>query len=381
MMRGRRHASLAVLLGIVGLDACASEAPEEDAAQNPASSPDQKVPSSDGGQGDAATSNAARSCEDCRVYPEQCSQETFCQVSLSLETHDLLFAVAGRSSQDVWTAGSLGLLLHYDGTSWTRQESPGGENFTALFVSEETWLGGTLYSSFVRGSLPDGGPPSWTQVVAHPGLTKTGIRAIWAGANSTWTWVALEHGLPDASTLARVRRDGSNLQGEMVPAADPPYLALTALDGLSKSEVWVVGERGTASRVTAADGERPLVTRTNTQTENTLNGIAVVSDDDIWAVGHTGTIRRYHGNGPWERIDSPTTNTLRAVKAVAPDDVWAVGDGATVLHFDGTRWTQQPIGGLQGWRPNLHAVLPFANDRVVVVGERTILELRLGAGG
>ena len=101
---------------------------------------------------------------------------------------------------------------------------------------------------------------------------------------------------------------------------------------------------------------------------NELFGIAVVAEDDIWAVGQTydftdGDSLILHWDGEeWSVVDNPHPGlggVLYGVTAVATDDVWAVGnsyfDGlqqSVVEHWDGENWTVVPspnVGPFLNW--------------------------------
>jgi hypothetical protein len=92
--------------------------------------------------------------------------------------------------------------------------------------------------------------------------------------------------------------------------------------------------------------------------ESQFNAVAVISANDVWAVGYYGDSNNYyralteHWNGTaWSVVSSPNAatyvNVLSGVSALAPDDVWAVGwygtDGANThtltMHWDGTQWS------------------------------------------
>lgn len=92
--------------------------------------------------------------------------------------------------------------------------------------------------------------------------------------------------------------------------------------------------------------------------ENTLAGVAIVSENDVWAVGQKreqagcrlcALIEHWDGDA-WSVITSPITGTtshLRDVAAISTSDVWAVGSYQTqsggnvtlILHWDGSTWS------------------------------------------
>lgn len=91
---------------------------------------------------------------------------------------------------------------------------------------------------------------------------------------------------------------------------------------------------------------------------NGLNGVAVVSASDIWAVGGSGTqtstglTLTEHWNGSqWSIVSSPNPspmyNLLYSVAAISANDVWAVGfyantSGVTQTlteHWNGSQWS------------------------------------------
>src|SRR5207249_368737 len=97
------------------------------------------------------------------------------------------------------------------------------------------------------------------------------------------------------------------------------------------------------------------------QYDNVLYDLAVISANDVWAVGFyisdTGAYRALslHWNGTtWTVVPSPPvgsgSTTLYGVDGVASNDVWAVGyflsagyrSRALLLHWDGTTWNVTP---------------------------------------
>jgi hypothetical protein len=67
--------------------------------------------------------------------------------------------------------------------------------------------------------------------------------------------------------------------------------------------------------------------------------IWAVGEDDVWAVGKSGTAVHWDGSD-WTVIDTCVGVTLYSVWGATPDDVWAVGGGGTVLHWDGESFSE-----------------------------------------
>jgi hypothetical protein len=97
---------------------------------------------------------------------------------------------------------------------------------------------------------------------------------------------------------------------------------------------------------------------------NTLRAVAGRSASDVWAVGDRGTALHFDGNA-WSRRETGSSAVLRAIVPLA-GAVWAVGDGATVLRWDGRRWTKVPVPtGV-----NLHGIASLGANGLSVVGAR-----------
>ena len=123
-----------------------------------------------------------------------------------------------------------------------------------------------------------------------------------------------------------------------------------------------------------------------------LNGVAAISANDIWAVGHSGdpssiplqTLTMHWDGTSWSLVPSPSPgtyngNVLTAVAAISANDVWAVGwyqsgstgqeGGALTMHWDGTQWTVIPNPS----RWTLYGVTAISSNDVWAVGEQSIL--------
>jgi hypothetical protein len=153
----------------------------------------------------------------------------------------------------------------------------------------------------------------------------------------------------------------------------------------------------TAGPTTIVTGTWKIVTSPNVGTGtygNQLNGVAVVSTNDVWAVGFSphpsGTpqyirqtlIEHWNGNN-WSVVASPnptgkTYVVLNGVAAISASDIWAVGhsgDPSSIPlqtlteHWNGTSWSIIPSPSPGTYNGNvLNAVDAIAANDVWAVG-------------
>jgi len=82
-------------------------------------------------------------------------------------------------------------------------------------------------------------------------------------------------------------------------------------------------------------------------TTNTLNAVDMVSATDGWIVGDSGALLRYNGN-TWAQVSNPITTTLLSVSMVSGTDGWTVGYNSSnftqlVRRWNGSTWS--PVSG------------------------------------
>jgi hypothetical protein len=388
------------LMLVVGVTACAST----DAVLGVGSPEEERVvpDPADGGSDAAPTEDDAGACADCEYFPAACTPDAFCLNgpfdpnmpggSIDLRAH--ITVIRGRSVNDVWAAGALGALAHFDGTSWRRSDPGLRETMRALWLrdSEEVAFG-TLARIYVRGldAADPSAPPSvdgWTlhEPSAPPAYTSYSLlqfESAWSAPGSESLWCAVRALEPGKSSgLWRLRRSTSStfaIDVGVTPAVCKtlPCSQMKGIHGASANELWAVGIAGATVHVTNAESDTPSVRAFDSRTWDALHGVWAASASEAWAVGALGTIRHYTGDPLyWDVVsDVPTTEHLNSVWGSSASDVWAVGDAGVVLHYDGKNWSRVKVAGLGARRPNLNTVWIAGPGHLWIGGQGVILSL------
>ncbi len=363
-----------------------------------------KVPIVDAGSGDATD---AGPCVDCEYFPDTCAGDVLCPNAQFAAAGDLdlrtqVNVIRGRSPDDVWLAGALGVAAHFDGSTWRRSDIGARESIRALWLGDGNEVSFVaLERQFSRGlDVPDGGAPiaSWQARPAPSSPTgytdwRRILHSTWGTPGSEWIWGATEDTACSSAACAfnknlrtpglwRVRvsdtaapRIEAGLSADLCEAISCG--SMTSVHGASASTFWAVGHAGAAIRITGPASDTPMLRAFNTQTWRALHAVWTATDTDAWAVGANGIVRHYTGHPVlWDIVANvPTTESLNAVWGSSPSDVWVVGDNATVLHYDGSAWTRVKIAGLGVRRPKLTTVWVASPGHVWIGGQGVVLSL------
>ncbi len=270
----------------------------------------------------------------------------------------LLAGVAARTTSDAWAVGSFArannvirtLIEHWDGTAWTRVQSP-------------------------NAGQPENGDLSGVAVVA---------------ADDVWAVGGYGQGAPGRTLIEHW--DGATWTIVPSPNKGPFPNSLSAVTASAPDDVWAVGTwftkafddrtltlhwDGTAWRRVKSPNAGPA------NAANDLVSVAAVAPDDVWAVGVRGlhTLTMHWDGTAWSVVQSPTPGgnaDLASVLAITADDVWAVGGsvdrqanaGRTLVeHWNGTAWTVVASAN-KGPSDNHLWGISAATGRMLAVGER-----------
>jgi hypothetical protein len=282
------------------------------------------------------------------------------------DTHSELYAVSAASADDVWAVGgthdgtlpSRTLIQHWNGTRWTIVPSPSPANQlnelrgVAALSANDVWAVG--YTSGIETQEPidtlilhwDG--VSWTRVES-PNITGGanelfGIAAI--SANDIWS-VGYAGGAP-----LSMHWNGSTWS--IAPMRVRPGLGgewLAAVSGSASNDVWAVGTgRGFFTNRPSAtirhwDGTRwkekvcyaasssnpPPGYEGEGGPDAYLTGVSAVASNDVWAVGASGSgplILHWDGSA-WTTVTHPrafpNSAVLRAVATSSEGGAWSAG--------------------------------------------------------
>jgi hypothetical protein len=244
--------------------------------------------------------------------------------------------VSAVSPADVWVAGShysvirgegVRLMLHWDGTAWTRvaTAAPRGAQDTALFgVSADSATDAWAPGSYVLPGGP-GGP-----MILH-----------WNG--NAW-------GLVKTPTIGSA-----------------PFTAGT-MSAVSPTDVWAAGSYSPTSgdqaimRWNGTTWTQVKIPALSCAAQQCLRDVSAVSATNAWTAGNytnssgVQELVILHCNATaCTRVKSPVpgqTQVLFGVSADSPADAWAVGgygsrylDKILVLHWDGATWTRVSPAG------------------------------------
>jgi hypothetical protein len=163
-----------------------------------------------------------------------------------------------------------------------------------------------------------------------------------------------------------------------VPGAGINNSGLNGAAVVSANDVWAVGSLGPRALIEHWDGTNWSVAA-NQPPPSLLNGVAALSSSDVWAVGQNGVHNSVeHWNGQrWVVVPSPIVGTydvLTAVCAISHNDAWAVGFSISpapvyiLMHWDGTSWSL--VKGPPAEGSALSSLKAFATDDVWAVGSK-----------
>ena len=234
-----------------------------------------------------------------------------------------LRAVVVIAANDVVASGDGALVLHFDGTAWTREALPQGVpadmNVVALARHDATTfaLGARTVGDEADRAVLARSDGAWRSLSSIAG--DVGAIAVTPDGSLVLSGESARHG--DGTTW-RVRSFGS----------DRP---LDALWSAAADDVWAGGYDGRLAHWDGRAWHHEQLGGADAALD--IDDLDGTSATDLWAVGEHGLIAHRDG-AAWTIVSSGTRARLEGVAGLGRDDVWAVGDHVA-LHWDGHAWS------------------------------------------
>ncbi len=255
----------------------------------------------------------------------------------------ILYSLDILDETHAWIAGAGGVILFYDGTTWTEQESnTNNDLYSVDFLDASNgWAvgkGGVI--RYFNGT-------EWTTQTSGTTSDLNGVHML----SATSGWAVGKGGII-------LHYDGSAWSSQFTASKD-----LSKVFAVDENHVWAVGKAGL---IVGYNGTAWAPQESGTTKD--IFGIYFNSANDGWVVGKIGLLLQY-SNGEWiEYEHGLTTKDLNGIWFTSPDNAWAVGKTGTFLQYDGIEWFSQS-GGTQ---TNLNQIC-FAGSTGFAVGETGVL--------
>jgi len=149
------------------------------------------------------------------------------------------------------------------------------------------------------------------------------------------------------------------------PSPDPYGNQLSSVAAVSNSDVWAVGTTGANALAEHWNGSSwsivPTPKPAGSGVQAQLLGVTAITSSDVWAVGFSAspttdyaTLAEHWNGSAWSIVPTPNppglpTVSLNAVAAISTNDIWAVGGNppfqrgysgqALLEHWNGATWS------------------------------------------
>lgn len=257
-----------------------------------------------------------------------------------------LYAIRGLDPQKIWAAGTNNAAIKWNGTQWAQAGAGTSITYRGIWPQDvnNAWactVGGSIWAWHMQ---PD--------TIEQNGSNNDLLR-MWGTSSSN---------------LFAVGDSGQILRREVASSwrsiASGTSASLRGMWGPDANDAWIVGS---ANTILHWDGVKSVLSSDsgafggNLKVE--LNDVSGVSKTDIWAVGEAGALAHRDASG-WTLWRAGPTATIYSGWAASENDAWAVGAGGLLLHWDGAAWreTQAPVS--TDW----YAVAGTSASNVWVVG-------------
>ncbi|MBK8254342.1 MAG: vanadium-dependent haloperoxidase [Polyangiaceae bacterium] len=284
--------------------------------------------------------------------------QVWSEAALHLEV--ALLSVSGTAPNDVWAvgaeAGKGGVILHYDGTAWSRVESNTAYDlwWVHAVAPDDVWISGagaTLLHWDGSGLTRFTTPGRAADTVF--GVWASGPKDVWAAGGRAGRYGFLWH------------FDGIDWKNVPLPD-DVPLDGMGELPGLFKvwgkspTDVYAVGGHGLMLHFGGAGWS--VVPTETTETLFTVSG----DEDEVVVVG--GGTSGVVLDGTWKFVGPEGAPLLQGVSKAPDNSTWVSGEKGTIYkQLPGEGW-EQISPGFETEPQSLHAIWSDSSGEIWTVG-------------
>ena len=202
-------------------------------------------------------------------------------------TKENLTAVSGSSPTDVWITGTNGFIAHYDGTKFTKRyvEMNPGQHWNGVWIDETKtpWIVGD-YGTLASRSKDGTWDVKLRNVAAN-------LKAVW-GVSKDEVWV-----VGDNANLMRwtSKKGGSPWDQYFIEGLQGTGVDFKAIQGTAQDGFWVTGTNGALYHGYKNTSDSPTareytIRQHNLRISRNIEGIAIGPDGKRWITGNNGLI-------------------------------------------------------------------------------------------
>lgn len=304
-----------------------------------------------------------------------CSPKCWSQVDVTGVT-TLIRSVWGATNNDLWAVGNTGLILHYDGQTWSRSQyqkvplttgalyaaygvannqtsamQAYGPTDTALNVDNTNIVPANGFSTATQSIFAAYGLNANEIMIVGSGGTGGGTVMRWDGTS----WKTYPSGAPNFAYLWGVYINNSPryyyIVGEQgyIARADATLTGFTpmtktvatsasffAVGGSSYQNLYAVGSGGTVYRSTDGMNFSPVTAPNNDTGQTYYSAFYHPGSGRVYIAGTNGNLWYYTG-APWAQVNTASAATLYGMWGMSGSQaLWLAGSNGTILKFDGT---------------------------------------------
>ena len=252
-----------------------------------------------------------------------------------------LYSVMGTGATNVFAVGQKGLILKYNGSSWSTMTNPDASksDLHQLIVhptaSKFYALGAQMY-------LVNTGS-AWAKGYNYTTSYYYNFRGGW-GMPNNYVYGVGEMNSGSYYYMSYKSSSGTSFSGISFGSSGVLKDFMYGVWGTANNKVWAVGNKGTILKCNASSSctSSSYWKKETSGTTSHLRAVYGFSNSDVFAVGYDGVIVRYDGS-KWNKMTTNTSTYFQGVWGSSPTNVFAVGHPIfksedSIFHYDGSKW-------------------------------------------